>query len=125
METQEFAKRPDPSTKVKCANCGKEFDLAECLIEEPCPPPNTHVVEGVIICPGCGLRKHTYWMPEHLRFDQARLKAAVMEYQNTRTARAFGEYKRRLQIFQNNFDVSQKKYAAIFGKEDDSGEAKT
>lgn len=124
METLEYAKNPNPSTKVKCVKCDKEFDLTDCLVEEPCPPPHTHVVEGLIVCPGCGLRKHSYWMPEHLRFDQSRLKKAVMDWQATRTSKAFAEYKRRLRVFQNNFDTSQKKYAAIFGKEDKDGEQK-
>jgi uncharacterized protein with PIN domain len=124
-QTLEFAKNPNPPTKVKCTQCNRSFELEECIKEIPCPPPHTTVVEGVIVCPNCGLTRHSYWMPEHLRFDQARLKNAVMEWQTKRTTKTFGEYKRRLAIFQNNFDVSQRKYAAIFGEKDKNGEAKT
>lgn len=123
MITQEVAKNLEPRTKVKCSNCRKEFPLAaESLVEEQLPYPHNTVVEGFLVCPLCGLKKHSYYMPERVRFDLAKLKKALAEYHQVRTLEAFNRYRILHESYKHNFDRAQKKYKEMFAPEEKDGE---
>jgi DNA-directed RNA polymerase subunit RPC12/RpoP len=125
MPIQEFPKNPVIKAKVKCVPCGKSFDINEMLKEEALPHPHAGVTEGFLLCPNCGHKVHSFYMPESLRHDQSLLKKAVLRWQNERSISAWTEYVRRQRIFTHNFDRVQEKYKVVFAEEAESEQEST
>lgn len=117
VKTQEIAKNLEAEVHINCTVCQKTYRLSECLKEEPMPAPYETVLEGFLVCPSCGDRKHSYYLSEHIRFQQAKLARAVQRWHETRNPRDWTTYKNMYKTFQEVFENSQKKYQKIFGKE--------
>lgn len=124
MITQEVARNLEPRTSVKCSSCLKEFSFsAETIVEEPLPYPYNTVVEGFIVCPYCGLKRHSYYMPERLRFDMHKLKQTLLQYHTTKSTKDFNRYRILHESYKHNFDAAQKKFKEIFAVEETDGES--
>lgn len=121
MDTKEAVK-PE-RTAVKCTSCGKQHQINELVKEEPLPYPHNSVVEGFLLCPDCGFRTHSYYMPEQLRQEQERLNKALALYQADKSPKAFRQYDQHLKVYQNNFTTAQAKYRALM--ETESGRSST
>lgn len=117
VQTQEFAKNPDIPVLVKCTICQKEYDLSTVLHEEKMPTPNELIVEGYLLCPSCGDRKHAYYLTEQLRFLQVELKKALDRYHLTKSTIAWREYARKQKSFQDSYDAAQKRLLKKFREE--------
>lgn len=115
--TAEIAKNLEAEVRILCTACNKEFKLQECLKEEPMPPPYETVLEGYILCPSCGDRKHSYYLSELVRFRQARLNKALLRWHETQDKKDWRAYKTLYDQFRRSFDSAQKRYKEIFGKE--------
>lgn len=127
MLTQEYAKQPEKEVRVRCPLCRGVYHLPQYIKEEPMRAPYETVVEGFLRCPtpGCTYRKHSYYMPEHVRFAQKQLSDAQDVWQEKRTNAAYREYLRRYNSFQKTYTAAQEKYEKIFGekKQDEPVEA--
>lgn len=122
MCAQEVARNLNPRSEIQCAKCRKKHPLIDLMHEEPLPYPHNTVVEGLLICPKCGLRTHSYYMTEFLRFEQERLKKALLDYHaEKRTAvdinRAYRKYTRLQQTYQKQFVAVQEKYRKLLQAE--------
>lgn len=81
------------------------------------PPPHETVIEGFLVCPQCGDRKHSYYMSEILRWKQSELKKALERFNLTRNPTDWRIYTVKQKRFQAVFDTAQEKYTALFKKE--------
>lgn len=118
IETQEYARNPNPEIRISCTECKKDYPLGDVLKEEALPFPRNTVVEGYLVCPSCGARRHSYYLTELLRFKQVELKRAIEKWHTTKTTSAWSRYHYLQKQFQENFDAAQKRYAAVFEKEE-------
>ncbi len=117
VQTEEFARNPNPEIRIVCTDCKKEYPLEGVLHERAMPAPYQTVTEGYLKCPNCGTEKHSYYMSELLRFKQKKLKLALETWNNTKKSRAWREYALLQKQFQTSFDAAQKKYTEMFQKE--------
>lgn len=124
MITQEYAKNPEAEVNIKCFRCRREFPVSEMLKEEPLPPPRETVVEGLLVCPSCGARKHTYYMTEALRYKQTVLAELLATWTASHDPRDWSKYRIAQKQYQQTFDNTQKRYAAIVKKEASGGRPK-
>lgn len=115
--TTEVAKNFEYEVSIHCTVCNKVYKLSECLKEEPMPAPHETVTEGFLLCPGCGDRKHSYYLSERVRYQQTRLSVALKRYHETQDKRDWRTYKKLHDSFQILFDSCQKHYGAVFEKE--------
>lgn len=119
MITQEVAKNLTPRTQVKCSSCLKEFSFsAETIVEEPLPYPYNTAVEGFLVCPHCGLKRHSYYMPERVRFDMHKLQQSLLQFHTTKSLKDFNRYRILHESYKKNFDNAQKKYKEMFAAEE-------
>lgn len=117
--SQEIARKPNARTKVRCTQCQKEFVFDDrSIIEEQMPVPYNTVVEGFLVCPYCGLKTHSYYMPETLRFDLSKLQAAIVAYQKTANPKTYKRYLILHEAYKHNFDKAQAKYKKLLQREE-------
>lgn len=122
VPTKESARNPDPDVKIRCENCHKEYTFSEkSIIEVALPMPYPTVVEGLLLCPHCGKKNHTYYMSEQLRFQLVRLKKAIADWHNTKTSESFARYETLHTAYKNNFDRDQEKYKKVMELKDKDG----
>lgn len=126
MCAQEIARNINPRTEIQCVKCKKKHQLIDLIHEEPLPYPHSTVVEGLLICPKCGLRTHSYYMSDMLRYQQEKLKKALLAYhEEKRTSldinQAYRKYTRLQESYQKNFVREQEKYARIMHPEEHDG----
>jgi len=130
VSPQEIARNTNITPTVRCSQCKKESHLPDLLHEEPLPYPHNTVVEGFLLCPHCGLRTHSYYMPERLRFEQERLKQALEAYHaENRTGRdinkAYRRYRKLLEGYHKKYDEAQEKYRNLMRLEEEDETAAT
>lgn len=102
--------------KVKCKQCDVETELYLCMKEEFMAAPYQKTVEGLIICPNCGLRTHSYYISEKSRAVREHFNLAVGLFQKRQTKVNFNRAKSMREKFQNAFDADQEKFKRIMEK---------
>lgn len=120
VQTEEFAKNPEPEVWIKCTVCQKDYKFADILKEEPLPPPRETTVEGYLLCPSCLDRKHCYYLTEQLRYMQVELKKSLDKWHATKSSHVWREYARKQKSFQTSFDNVQARFAKTLKKEETS-----
>jgi len=111
----EFAKNPDAKVRVSCTQCKATYPFEVFLREVRMAAPYETVVEGILVCPDCGHRIHSYYMPENTRFLQSLLEKSIKKWSDSRSPADYQEYNKRQRSFQTSFDAAQRKFNAIFG----------
>lgn len=102
--------------RVRCGVCKTESIFSDCIKEEYFPSPYEAVVEGIVICPHCGDRKHIYFMTSEIRVAQAYLAKAVSAWEKDKKYANYAEMTRARDSHIKIFDAEQAKYREIFEK---------
>lgn len=115
-------RNPDASLQVNCARCKRQFALDEMLQEESLFAPYELTVEGFMLCPRCGHRRHIYYLTEELRFRQVQLKALSEQWHESKDMQFYRQFMTAQTVYKAMFDREQKRYAEIVEKAASRGE---
>lgn len=104
--------------KIRCDQCRQLNCLKNILVERALPSPydQEKVSEGVLICPDCGLEKHSYYISDATRWERTRITYQISKLSENQTPENFQKINNLRLEYVKIFDAEQEKYRELLEK---------